>query len=92
MRFSLPQVPMSLILWSSDVQLADLANLTQPWAVDPSVGQAVGPGAFLGFKNTNDAPCELEVLEREYCKLTEQPYPIPEMVFAKSWMLFRVGV
>ena len=83
---------MSLILWSSDVQLADLANLTQPWAVDPSVGQAVGPGAFLGFKNTNDAPCELEVLEREYCKLTEQPYPIPEMIFARSWMLFRVGV
>ncbi|KAI0090714.1 protein kinase subdomain-containing protein PKL/CAK/ACAD [Irpex rosettiformis] len=72
--------------------LADLANLTQPWAVDPAVGDSVEPGAFRGFKNTNDAPCELGVLEHEYCKLTVQPYPIPEMVFAKSWMLFRLAV
>ena len=24
--------------------------------------------------------------------MTKQPYPIPEMVFARSWMLFRVSL
>ena len=45
----------------------------------------------MGFKNTDTAPCELEPLLQEYCKLTNQPYPIPEMVFANSWMLFRAS-
>lgn len=51
-------------------------------------------GAFTilkGFKNvTKDVPIPLEDLEREYCRLTSQPYPIKEMVFVRSWMLFRV--
>ena len=48
---------------------------------------------MAAFKNNaKDAPIELEVLEREYCRVTSQPYPIPEMVFARSWMLFRVSV
>jgi len=42
------------------------------------------------FKNANDVPMQLEDLEREYCRLTYQPYPIVEMTFVKSWMLFRV--
>jgi hypothetical protein len=44
-----------------------------------------------GFKNAEKpAPIELEALEREYCYLTGQSYPIVEMVFVRSWMLFRV--
>jgi hypothetical protein len=44
-----------------------------------------------GFKGTSqDVPIALEDLEQEYCRLTNQPYPIREMVFVRSWMLFRV--
>lgn len=44
-----------------------------------------------GFRNANvDVPIPLEDLEREYCLLTKQAYPIPEMVYVRSWMLFRV--
>ncbi|KAH9919375.1 APH-domain-containing protein [Fomitopsis serialis] len=71
--------------------LADLANLTQPWAVDPALLPA-SESALIGFKNVNDGPISLEVLEREYCRLAAQPYPIKEMVFARSWMLFRLAV
>lgn len=75
------------------LQLQDLANLTQPWSIDPS--RVTGPQGIqllVGFKNTPDLePVPLEELEREYCRLTGQPYPIPEMVFARSWALFRVS-
>jgi hypothetical protein len=44
-----------------------------------------------GYKGaTQDVPIPLEDLEKEYCRLTKQPYPIPEMVFVRSWMFFRV--
>lgn len=44
-----------------------------------------------GYKGaTQDVPIPLEDLEKEYCSLTNQPYPIPEMIFVRSWMLFRV--
>jgi hypothetical protein len=44
-----------------------------------------------GFKGASqDVPIALEELEQEYCKLTGQPYPIREMIFVRSWMLFRV--
>ncbi|KAF9486034.1 kinase-like protein [Pholiota conissans] len=73
--------------------LADLGNLTQPWSIDPST---FAPGAkytMIGFKNTTlNVPIPLEALEREYCRLTSQPYPIREMVFVRSWMLFRLAV
>lgn len=73
--------------------LADLANLTQPWHVDPSMVKGNdGIAVLIGFKNSPDAPANLEELEREYCRLTNQPYPIPEMVFARSWMLFRLAI
>ncbi|KAI0724696.1 kinase-like protein [Fomitopsis betulina] len=71
--------------------LADLANLTQPWAIEPSVLPTNG-SAMSGFKHVQSAPISLEDLEREYCRLTTQPYPIEEMVFARSWMLFRLAV
>ena len=44
-----------------------------------------------GFRNADvDIPIPLEDLEREYCHLTKQSYPISEMVYVRSWMLFRV--
>lgn len=50
-----------------------------------------GSGLVNGFKGTSkDVPIPLENLEREYCRLTAQDYPIAEMTFARSWMLFRV--
>jgi len=53
-----------------------------------------GDGSFVmrGFKNvTVDVPISLEELEREYCRLTNQTYPLQEMIFVRSWMVFRVS-
>ncbi|PPQ80000.1 hypothetical protein CVT26_004404 [Gymnopilus dilepis] len=73
--------------------LADLGNLTQPWSIDPNNLPEGGKGLLKGFKNvTEDVPIPLEDLEREYCRLMKQPYPIREMVFVRSWMLFRLSV
>ncbi|RDX49304.1 APH-domain-containing protein [Lentinus brumalis] len=72
--------------------LADLGNFTQPWCISPD---SFPPNGSLSaaFKNNDaEAPISLEELEREYCRVTNQPYPIPEMVFARSWMLFRSAV
>ena len=69
-------------------QLADLANLTQPWSIDK---KDIPHLSLRGFRNAiADVPIPLEVLEREYCHLTKQAYPIPEMVYVRSWMFFRV--
>lgn len=66
--------------------------MTQPWAVDPKLaGNAEGVSIMVGFRGTKDQPADLAELEQEYCRLTHQPYPIQEMVFARSWMLFRVS-
>ncbi|TFK44940.1 kinase-like domain-containing protein [Crucibulum laeve] len=74
--------------------LADLGNLTQPWSIDmKDLPSSNGQVMLRGFKNaTVDVPIPLEDLEREYCRLTTQPYPIPEMVFVRSWMFFRLSV
>ena len=78
------------------LQLADFANLTQQWAIDPRTlpndPAIAGFSLLKGFKNAGvDVPIALEDLEREYCRITHQPFPIVEMVFVRSWMLFRVG-
>ncbi|KDR75639.1 hypothetical protein GALMADRAFT_492411 [Galerina marginata CBS 339.88] len=71
--------------------LADLGNLTQPWSVD--MKDVPADSVVRGFKNaTVNVPIPLQDLEHEYCRLTKQPYPIPEMVFVRSWMLFRLSV
>lgn len=45
------------------------------------------------FKNTTEGiPIPLDDLEREYSRLLKQPYPIPELVFARSWNLFRASL
>ncbi|KAG9312189.1 protein kinase subdomain-containing protein PKL/CAK/ACAD [Chiua virens] len=78
-------------------QLADLGNLTQPWAIDskhlPDDPQLRNYDLLKAFKNTTkDVPIPLQDLEREYCRLTNQAYPIKEMTFVRSWMLFRLAV
>jgi hypothetical protein len=45
---------------------------------------------MVGFKNSPTEPISLAELEREYCRVVQQSYPIAEMEFARSWMLFRV--
>ncbi|KAG2132292.1 kinase-like domain-containing protein [Suillus bovinus] len=77
--------------------LADLANFTQPWAIDarhiPKDSLLTKFPLLKPFKNaTKDVPIALEDLEREYCRLTNQPYPIKELVFVRSWMLFRLAI
>ena len=78
-------------------QLADFANFTQPWSIDPNYLPAnsiahQGLYYLTAFKNTTeDVPLPLEELERTYCHLTGQPFPITEMTFVRSWMLFRVS-
>ena len=76
---------------NSAYQLADLGNLTQPWSIDMKDIPAGVNFSIRGFRNANvDVPIPLEDLEREYCHLTKQAYPIPEMIFVRSWMFFRV--
>ncbi|KAJ7772084.1 kinase-like domain-containing protein [Mycena maculata] len=74
--------------------LADLGNLTIPWSVRTSDIQLDVQQPFIrGFKGApEEAPTVLEDLEREYCRLTNRSYPIKEMVFVRSWMLFRLAV
>ncbi|KAF9228509.1 kinase-like protein [Gyrodon lividus] len=77
--------------------LADLANLTQPWTIDakniPDDPLLKNYDLLKAFKNTTkDVPIPLEDLEREYCRLTNQTYPIKDMTFVRSWMLFRLAI
>ena len=64
-----------------------------PWGIDPAkVTQSNLVGILIGFKNNpRDMAVSIDELEREYCTYARQPYPIVEMGFARSWMLFRVS-
>jgi len=70
--------------------LADLANLTQQWVLDPDDTD----GHLVGYRNcpAGAEPITLAELEREYCRIVRQPYPITEMGFARSWNLLRSAV
>jgi len=73
--------------------LADLGNMTLPWSVDMRNIPKGIPFTLRGFKgDAPDVPIALEDLETTYCQLTQQPYPIPEMVFVRSWTLFKLAV
>ncbi|KAF8178677.1 kinase-like domain-containing protein [Mycena galopus ATCC 62051] len=75
--------------------LADLANLTMNWSIAPTDIRIDPNTPFMsrGFKGAPERqPIALEELEREYCRLTNQPYPIKEMVFVHSWMFFRGAI
>jgi hypothetical protein len=53
---------------------------------------ASAAGAVIkGFKNVENVPITKEEMEEEYCKATGWPYPIMEIVFARSWMVMRVS-
>ncbi|KAL0072564.1 hypothetical protein AAF712_000327 [Marasmius tenuissimus] len=76
--------------------LADFANLTQPWSTDPKdVDKYMGyqPNR-ASFKNntSRDVPITMEEMERLYCQLMGYEYPIRELVFVKSWNMFRGAV
>lgn len=90
-RRSFRQLQVAWVLTGYTLQLADLANFTQPWSISPGSLPAGGTLTAAFKNNEAEAPIELEALEREYCRVSGQPYPIPEMVFARSWMLFRVS-
>ncbi|KDN47847.1 hypothetical protein RSAG8_03267, partial [Rhizoctonia solani AG-8 WAC10335] len=72
--------------------LADLANLLMPYHVSPA--EVPPPSAISAFKGQppDEVPCSLEELERAFCDGFGIPYPITEMVFANSWMLFRLSI
>ncbi|KAE9400654.1 APH-domain-containing protein [Gymnopus androsaceus JB14] len=86
--------------------LADFANLTQPWSIKPDDVPDVGVfkenvRAFKGVPTntktgpgTGDgvAPIQLDVLEREYCRRLKIEYPLRDIVFVRSWMLFRGSI
>lgn len=82
------------MLLTADIrfQLADLGNMTMPWAVDwKEVGvPADQPMSTRGYKNATEVPIALEDIEREYCRLMGLSYPIKDMIFVRSWMLMRV--
>ncbi|KAF9529729.1 protein kinase subdomain-containing protein PKL/CAK/ACAD [Crepidotus variabilis] len=72
--------------------LADLGNLTQPWSIDKSILPDFAQH-MTSFQNAkSNVPVSLEELEGEYCQLMMLPYPITEMKFVRSWMLFRLAV
>jgi hypothetical protein len=55
------------------------------------VTSLTGGSGIQGFKNMANPPITKEEMEEEYCKITGWPYPITEMVFARSWMIMRVS-
>lgn len=65
------------------------------WYVNPTDVPPGHDAIIRGFRSldvdrSSAPPIDLADLEREYCKLVGQLYPIKEMVFVRSWMLFRV--
>jgi hypothetical protein len=94
----LPFSPFHSLTPPTCAQLADLANLTQPWSIDPAripnFSEYAQFSLMRGFKNKpgSDVPIAYAELEREYCRLTGWPGPLKEMAFANSWMLFRVSL
>ncbi|KAG8741202.1 hypothetical protein FRC10_003196 [Ceratobasidium sp. 414] len=72
--------------------LADLANLLMPFHVTSK--DVPPPDAITGFKDlpASEVPCSLQELERAFCEGFGVQYPIPEMVYANSWMFFRLSI
>ncbi|KAJ3748593.1 protein kinase subdomain-containing protein PKL/CAK/ACAD [Lentinula detonsa] len=87
--------------------LADFANLTQPWSINPEYLPLEGifrenvrafkdltTNAVTGSGKGGEscAPVQLELLEKEYCKRMKLGYPLKDIVFVRSWMLFRTSI
>lgn len=75
------------------MQLPDLANLTLSFFLSddmvPTTEHTFPLAPFRG-KPREEVPAAYDELEREYCRIMQIPYPIREMTFASSWMIFRV--
>jgi hypothetical protein len=71
----------------------DFANFTLPFYLDERMFPPERTLNLQAFKNAPEgqAPVAYEELQREFCRLLGQPYPIKDMTFAASWMVFRVG-
>jgi len=67
-------------------QLADLANLTQPFFIEATLESALKGVRGIPY---DQFPVTLEDLQREYCRVSRLPYPIEGAVYATSWMFFR---
>ncbi|KAH7096852.1 APH-domain-containing protein [Auriculariales sp. MPI-PUGE-AT-0066] len=73
--------------------LPDLANLTLSFFVDEKMvsNTSTSLPAWRG-KPSSQVPLPYEDIEREYCRTMHLEYPIKEMTFAGSWMIFRLAV
>jgi hypothetical protein len=84
----------SCVVTHGIAQLADLGNLTLQWSIDkkdlPDNAIFTNWQQIQPFKNVKDIPIEVEDLEKEYCRLMHLSYPIEDITFVRSWMLFRV--
>lgn len=67
-------------------QLADLANLTQPFFIEATFEMGLKGVKGIPY---DQLPVTLEDLQREYCKVSRLSYPIEGAAYATSWMLFR---
>lgn len=67
-------------------QLADLANLTQPFFIQTTLQEGLEGVKGIPY---DQLPVTLEDLQREYCKNSRLSYPIDGAAYATSWMLFR---
>ncbi|KAG8995060.1 hypothetical protein FRB93_001250 [Tulasnella sp. JGI-2019a] len=72
--------------------LADLANLTQSFNIQYGL-EARFP-ILVGFKNAppEEQVVTLDELHREYCGITGFKYPLVEMPYVSSWMVFRLAI
>lgn len=69
--------------------LSDLSNLLQPFYIPANVGEGM-----LGFKGS-DQPLPIpgaDELMQVYCRILDQPYPIPRWKFAVAFSFFRLSV
>lgn len=76
--------------------LPDVANLTLSFFISDSMfhGVARESSLLVTFRDKprSEVPVAYDELEREYCRIMHLDYPIREMTFASSWMVFRLSV
>jgi len=72
--------------------LADLANLTLQFNMP--VNDEAPDSLLFGFKGlpSDEMPVTLDELYREYCRITGFQYPLIEMPYVSSWMIFRLSI
>ncbi|KAL1746663.1 kinase-like domain-containing protein [Schizophyllum fasciatum] len=77
--------------------LPDFANLTSPWTADASkyisLPEAQQNPLLVSLgADPEGAPVSLEEIEKEYCRITGFGHPIKELVFARSFHMFKYAV